>query len=184
MGIMLGAHPSNSSMNERRPGAGSNGWNAAFRMRWWLEIIREDGDPTNKRKLHRMKVTGAHNDRKPIDLVVGEGGWLELVGGATARAEGGTLGEGLAKMEDDNQWFLDQLVEREAQGRPLAPGVKSPDYAPKALAGEYKERSDGRKPIAAVKEIMDRLFKAKRSPPPSSFMPRPLRRARTSWTGI
>ena len=126
-GNHAGRSPVEQQHERTAPGAGSNGWNAAFRMRWWLEIIREDGDPTNKRKLHRMKVTGAHNDRKPIDLVVGEGGWLELVGGATARAEGGTLGEGLAKMEDDNQWFLDQLVEREAQGRPLAPGVKSPD---------------------------------------------------------
>ena len=123
MGVMLGAHPSNASMTERRPGAGSNGWNAAVRMRWWLEIVREVGDATNERKLHRMKVTGAYNDRAPIDLVVGDGGWLVMKDAPRPMVVSGDrldLTASSDKTARDEQDFLDFVAERERQGRPAS----------------------------------------------------------------
>jgi hypothetical protein len=40
-----------------------------MRMRLWLEIVYDSqGVPTDERRLHRMKVTGARNDRIPIEL--------------------------------------------------------------------------------------------------------------------
>ena len=54
-----------------------------------------------------MKVTGARNDRVPIDLVVGEGGWLVLKDEPKVETEeGGGLGAGLAKLERDKLAFM------------------------------------------------------------------------------
>jgi hypothetical protein len=77
MAVILAAHPSTASVKERKPGAGLNGWGAIMRMRLWLEIVYDSqGVPTDERRLHRMKVTGARNGRIPIELVTGQGGVL------------------------------------------------------------------------------------------------------------
>jgi hypothetical protein len=134
-------------MNERRPGAGTNGWNAAVRMRWWLEIVRDNGDATNDRKLHRMKVTGAYNDRRPVDLVVGEGGWLE-----PARKE--NAGETAFGAEQRlEQGFLDFVAKRARQGRPLSPAKNAGNYGPK----EFVKETKGAK-IRSVELLMDYLL--------------------------
>jgi hypothetical protein len=164
MGVMLGAHPSNASMTERRPGAGSNGWNAAVRMRWWLEIVREVGDATNERKLHRMKVTGAYNDRAPIELVVGDGGWLVMKDAPRRTSAGGDPLDFTAafdKIARDEQDFLDFVAERERQGRPASPNKKAGNYAPKEMVAE-QGGTDRTKRIAAIERTMNELFNQKR----------------------
>jgi KaiC/GvpD/RAD55 family RecA-like ATPase len=159
MPVLLGAHPSNTSMNERRPGAGTNGWNAAVRMRWWLEVIRDNGDATNERKLHRMKVTGARNDRVPIDLVVGEGGWLVLKDEPKVETEeGGGLGAGLAKIERDKLAFMDAIEKKFALGVFLTASPASPKgYAPRAIVNDEGGRDRGAR-IKANERIMDDLL--------------------------
>jgi hypothetical protein len=158
MPVLLGAHPSNASMNERRPGAGTNGWNAAVRMRWWLEVIRDNGDATNERKLHRMKVTGARNDRVPIDLVVGEGGWLVLKDGPKVEAEEGGLGAVLAKIERDKLAFMDAIEKRFALGVFLTASPASPKgYAPRAIVNDEGGRDRAAR-IKANERIMGDLL--------------------------
>jgi AAA domain len=158
MPVLLGAHPSNASMNERRPGAGTNGWNAAVRMRWWLEVIRDNGDATNERKLHRMKVTGARNDRVPIDLVVGEGGWLVLKYGPKVEDEEGGFGAVLAKIESDKLAFMDAIEKRFALGVFLTASPASPKgYAPRAIINDEGGRDRAAR-IKANERIMGDLF--------------------------
>jgi KaiC/GvpD/RAD55 family RecA-like ATPase len=158
MTVLLGAHPSNASMNERRPGAGTNGRNAAVRMRWWLEVVRDNGDATNERKLHRMKVTGARNDRVPIDLVVGEGGWLVLKDGPKVETEeGGGLGV-LGKIERDKQAFMEVIEKRFTRGVFLTASPASPKgYAPRAIANGEGGRERAAR-IKANERIMDDLL--------------------------
>jgi hypothetical protein len=132
MPVLLGGS-SFQHQHERAPaGAGTNGWNAAVRMRWWLEVIRDNGDATNERKLHRMKVTGARNDRVPIDLVVSEGGWLVLKDRPKVETEeGGGLGASLAKIERDKLAFMDAIEKKFALGVFLTASPASPKgYAP------------------------------------------------------
>jgi hypothetical protein len=149
MPVLLGGS-SFQHQHERAPaGAGTNGWNAAVRMRWWLEVIRDNGDATNERKLHRMKVTGARNDRVPIDLVVSEGGWLVLKDRPKVETEeGGGLGASLAKIERDKLAFMDAIEKKFALGVFLTASPASPKgYAPRAIVND----EGGRDRVARIR---------------------------------
>jgi hypothetical protein len=152
---IAGAHPSNTSVNERKPGAGSNGWNATTRMRWWLEVVRKDGDATNERKLHRMKVTGAYNDRMPVDLSVGEGGWLEQADGA----HGGETKFGEETRTEES--FITFITERDRVGAGVSYGGRGSRDAAKEFVASWAQ--PGKRPtVKTTRAMIMKLLSTKR----------------------
>ena len=158
MAVLVAAHPSTASVKERNPGAGSNGWGAIMRARWWLEVIYgEDRKDTGERKLHRMKITGARNDRVPIELTVGLGGVLVPKTRPEVPPDAG-LNAVLAKIERDKQEFLGLVTKYERQGRPLSPNPAArSNYAPKAIV-KAEGGTNRRDREAALERTMNALF--------------------------
>ena len=160
MAVIIAGHPSATSVKERKPGAGSGGWGAIMRMRLWLEIVYDEfGHATDDRMLHRMKVTGARNDRVPIELTTGAGGVLVLKNMPRVEAGGPlNLSAGLAKVEEDKQEFMDEIESKSAIGVFLTASPNSPKgYAPRAMVNAEGGKDRLRR-IRAKEQIMDALL--------------------------
>jgi hypothetical protein len=162
--VIIAGHPSATSVRERKPGAGSGGWGAIMRMRLWLEIVYDDfGGATEDRLLHRMKVTGAKNDRVPIELTTGAGGVLVLKDAPKVDAGDvkGGLNAVLAKIQRDKQEFMDAIEKKAAIGVFLSVSPKSPKgYASKALVDDEGGGRGRDRParIRAKEQIMNDLL--------------------------
>ena len=75
-----------------------------------------------------MKVTGARNDRIPVELVTGDGGVLVLKDAPDVEVGDGNdwLNVGLAKIERDKQEFMDAIESKFAMGVFLTASPASP----------------------------------------------------------
>jgi RecA-family ATPase len=156
--LVMSYHPSLTGLANRTGSSGSTGWRAAYRGNIWIEKDADD-DPTvdtGNRTLHVMKVTEGTPNQK-INLRFAEGGVLVREDEPESSGPVNVM-DGVDAIAREEREFLDFVVERTRQGRPVSPNKKAGNYAPKELVAQHGGR-DRRSRITAIEWTMEALFK-------------------------